>query len=69
MKRKNNLIRKCAICGKSFSPQNVVSGEIIRKEIATEIQKTYPNWSADEFICRADLAKFERELCSLLARV
>jgi len=57
MKPKNNLMKKCAICGKSFSPQNIVSGEIIRKEIATEIQKSYPNWSAEEFICRSDLAK------------
>ena len=57
MKPKNNHTIQCAICGKSFSPQNVTSGEVIRNEIANEIRKTYPNWSSDKFICRTDLAE------------
>jgi uncharacterized membrane protein len=29
----------------------------VRKEIATEILKTVPDWSSDKFICRPDLAR------------
>jgi len=49
--------KTCAICGKAFTPRNLVSAEIIRKELATEILKTYPAWSSEKFICRADLAE------------
>lgn len=49
-------MRTCAICGKSFPARTVISGEIIRKEIAAEILKTHPDWSSDKFICRPDLA-------------
>ncbi|MDO8931212.1 MAG: DUF1003 domain-containing protein [Rhodocyclaceae bacterium] len=55
---KNSIARGCAICGKSFPAHNVVSGEIIQQEIASEILKAYPEWSPEKFICRADLAKF-----------
>jgi len=55
MTSKNTVQRTCAICGKSFSPRDVVSGEIIRKEIAAEILKSCPEWSSGKFICRADL--------------
>lgn len=58
MSLKNTTQRTCAVCGKSFSSNNVVSGEIVRKEIADEIVKAYPDWSADKFICKADLTKF-----------
>jgi uncharacterized membrane protein len=58
MTSKNTLQRTCAICGKSFSPRNVISGELIRKEIAAEILKSHPDWSPEKFICKADLADF-----------
>ena len=48
--------RTCAVCGKSFPPRGVVSGEIVRAEIAGEILKHTPEWAPDKFICRADLA-------------
>jgi uncharacterized membrane protein len=57
MTSRNTVQRTCAICGKSFSPRDVVSGEIIRKEIAAEILKSYPEWSSEKFICRADLTE------------
>ena len=50
--------RTCAVCGKVFSARNVVSGQIIRKEVAAEILKSHPDWSPDKFICRPDLADF-----------
>ena len=58
MTSKTTPQRTCAICGKSFSPRNVTSGELIRKEIAAEILKSYPDWSPEKYICRADLTEF-----------
>jgi uncharacterized membrane protein len=50
--------RTCAICGKAFPARNVVSGELIHGEVAAQILKEHPDWSADKFICRADLGRF-----------
>jgi len=58
MTSKNTPLRTCSICGKSFPARNVVSGEIIRKEMADEIRKKYPGWSSEKFICGVDLAEF-----------
>lgn len=58
MTSKNDLLRTCAVCGKSFAARNVVPGELVRKELAAEILKSHPNWSSEKFICRADLAEF-----------
>lgn len=58
MTSKNNLMKTCAICGKAFPQRNVVSGEIVRKEITDEILKSYPEWTSEKFICRNDLAEF-----------
>jgi len=67
MKSKKNFQRTCDICNKSFSARNIVSGELVRKEITDEILKSYPNWTAKNFICNVDLAKFrERYLHSIL---
>lgn len=57
MTSKNSSLRTCVVCGKSFPAHNVVSGEIIRKEIAAEILKTYPEWSSEKYICGADLTE------------
>ena len=53
-----NLQKTCAICGKPYSPQNIVPGEIIREEIAAEILKSYPDWSSEKLNCKGDLAEF-----------
>jgi uncharacterized membrane protein len=58
MTSKNSAQRICAICGKSLSPHSVVSGELVRSEIAAEILKSCPDWSADKYICWADLTLF-----------
>ena len=67
MANRNNAQLTCAICGKSFSPRNVISGELIRKELANVILKSHPDWSADKYICRNDLTDFRgRYVQSLL---
>lgn len=59
--------RNCAICGKPFALRDLVSGEIIRKEIAAEICKVRPDWSAQQFICKPDLTEIRgRYVHSLL---
>ena len=57
MSAKNGLVRTCAVCGKNFSERNVVSGEVVRKELADEILKVQPTWSSESYICRPDLAQ------------
>ncbi|MFA6232358.1 MAG: DUF1003 domain-containing protein [Rhodanobacter sp.] len=48
----------CAVCGKSFALNNLIPGELVRKEISAEIVKAVPDWSAEKFICRTDLTDF-----------
>ena len=46
----------CAICNQLFQRSDLISGEIIGKEMAQEICKTDPR-GHQAYICRADLAK------------
>ena len=46
---------ECAICHKSFAMQDLVSADLIRKAIFITIQKDYPNWTQESFICHNDL--------------
>jgi len=48
----------CAICGKSLPVRNLVSGELVRAEVTDEILKDHPEWSAESYICRPDLAEY-----------
>jgi uncharacterized membrane protein len=48
----------CALCGKTFPADQLIPGELIRKEIIGEIQKADPTWSEDRAVCRADLNEF-----------
>jgi uncharacterized membrane protein len=57
MKLKDSELKTCAVCGKTFPARNVVSGELVRAEIAAEILKSHPDWSPDKFICKTDLAE------------
>jgi len=57
MVTQKNSSNVCAICGKPFPLRNLVSGEIIRKELAAEICKVRPEWSSQMFICRPDLTQ------------
>lgn len=67
MKLKDSDLKTCAVCGKTFPARNVVSGELVRSEIAAEILKSCPEWSSDKFICKQDLAEMRgRYVHSLL---
>jgi uncharacterized membrane protein len=54
-------LRTCAICGKSFPTRAVIPAEMVHGEIAAAIQKRFPDWTAEKFICRTDLARFRGE--------
>ncbi|MHB8840124.1 MAG: hypothetical protein ACYC7F_14375, partial [Gemmatimonadaceae bacterium] len=56
MQSRNAITRTCVVCGKTFPARAVVPGELVRPEIAEEILQAHPDWSADKFICVADLA-------------
>ncbi len=57
MKNKNEG-RACAICGKTFSRQDLVPADAVRDVITREIVRDHPDWSPGSFICRADLETY-----------
>jgi uncharacterized membrane protein len=57
MNREEAPVQVCAVCGKVFPEQKLASGAVVRNEIAQEIHKTHPDWSAGTFICREDLTQ------------
>ena len=56
MTKKNNAQCMCAVCKKSFSKQEVIAAELVRKEIVNEIKHFTPDWNTKDFICHTDLA-------------
>ena len=55
MPRANKSQYTCSMCQKYFPRQNLVSGELIHKEITNEIKRTVPGWRSTDFICHFDL--------------
>ena len=58
MSKFQKIQRKCAVCGKDFAQREVVSGAAVRDTITELILVDHPDWSPDEFICRADLSRY-----------
>ncbi len=58
MTAKHSPTRVCAVCGKTFPAQAVIPGELVRSEVAEQIRTAVPQWSAEAFICREDLARY-----------
>lgn len=54
-------LQRCAICGKNFSPRELVPGIALRDSVADEILREHPDWSAEKFICRGDLNRFRSQ--------
>ncbi|HRX86947.1 MAG TPA: DUF1003 domain-containing protein [Phycisphaerae bacterium] len=48
----------CGVCGQSFASRELIPGALIRPTIAEEIRREHPQWTADQPVCRADLARF-----------
>ncbi|MBU0640892.1 MAG: DUF1003 domain-containing protein [Planctomycetes bacterium] len=57
-KDNRNHRQTCAICGKPFPARDLMAGAVVRPAVADEIRRAHPDWSPEQFICRADLATF-----------
>lgn len=67
MNRKSPRQQACAVCGKLFNTHELVPAAAVRGPIAEEILKAHPDWSAESFICHADLNSYRaRYVDSLL---
>lgn len=56
MKKSTSTRQGCFICSKVLPNQDLVSGELVCKEVVHEIKLSYPKWRPEYFICHADLA-------------
>jgi uncharacterized membrane protein len=48
----------CQLCGKSRGRTRLVSAALVSGPVADEIRNQFPDWSAESFICQADLNRF-----------
>jgi uncharacterized membrane protein len=51
----------CFVCKKTFSHHDVIPMGAIRKVIIEEIAQDFPDWSTQDYICRADLTKYRMQ--------
>ena len=58
MKRPNQERGTCQICGKVFPRHDLFPAASIREPVVDVIREQFPQWSAEGFICRPDLAVF-----------
>jgi uncharacterized membrane protein len=63
---KKNDGHACAVCGRTFSTQDLVPGSAIRDVVVKEVVHDHPNWSPEDFICRPDLAKYRAKYVHFL---
>jgi uncharacterized membrane protein len=58
MKRPTQERGTCQICGKVYPRHDLFPAASIREPVVDVIREQYPQWSAEGFICRPDLAVF-----------
>ncbi len=62
MPRKNqDQLLLCQICKERKKTSEVLSADLVRPAIAETIQKEYPDWSVNGFICLSDLNHFRTQ--------
>jgi uncharacterized membrane protein len=49
---------ECVVCKKPFLIRDLISANLVQEPIYTYIQKDYPNWSQESYICRKDLSVY-----------
>lgn len=49
------MVQTCAVCGKSFKPQNLRRYEILRPNLNSIIAQSVPSWGPGQVICTTDL--------------
>lgn len=58
MSKAQKVLRKCAVCNKTFPEREVASGATVRDAITELIVRDHPEWSADAYICHGDLSRY-----------
>lgn len=58
----------CQICGKTFDIDGVLPAELVREPIARLIERRHPTWSAEGYICTADLNTFRDQYVAEIVR-
>jgi uncharacterized membrane protein len=58
----------CQICGKTFDIDGVLPAELVREPIARLIERRHPTWSAEGYICAADLNSFRDQYVAEIVR-
>ncbi len=48
----------CFICGNKFPADDLIKGSAVRDQVSDLIVKDFPKWTADDYICEADLGKY-----------
>lgn len=61
MTKPHNNQATCAVCGKQFLLRDMLPDVLVQDTISKLIQRDHPEWSADSYICRADLSKYNAE--------
>lgn len=56
--KKTNDIHTCAICGKRLPSRDLIPAGAVRDVISSQITRDHPDWTAERFICRPDLARY-----------
>ena len=57
---------ECTVCKQTFSETDTVSAQIVRDAVSVLIRKDFPDWSAENYICRADLSAYRAKYVHLL---
>ena len=52
---------RCALCGQTFPPDELVPAEVIQPRLARLIWHEHPKWQDTDSICLADLNRFRAE--------
>ena len=58
---RDNLKRKCQICGRDETQVEILPAIIVRPAVAELIKISYPDWDLNGFVCSEDLLKYRKE--------
>jgi uncharacterized membrane protein len=59
--RHAHTLATCQICGKTRNQAKLVPAAVVRSSLMETIAKAHPGWSAEGFICAADLSRFRSD--------
>ncbi|HEY6007632.1 MAG TPA: DUF1003 domain-containing protein [Geobacteraceae bacterium] len=67
--RKKELKTVCPVCGREQRSDQMIPGAMVRANVAEEIRKDHPAWTADDPVCAEDLNHYRNlSMVTMLAR-